>query len=235
MSLFSGGKDSSWALYRALETGRNVERLVTVHPPDDSFMFHAPATELATLAARSIGIPLVDVHLTDADPGPVTDVGGQGDREIEPVEAALRDLAPELGGIDGLVAGAVASEYQTSRIRTMADRLGADLFTPLWREDPAAIADRMLADGFDVLVVAVAAEGLDESWLGRRLDRAAFGELKRLKREYGVHLLGEGGEFETLVTDAPHMDRPIDLTAETVWLGDRGTLRITDARLGGRE
>ena len=38
-------------------------------------------------------------------------------------------------------------------------------------------------------------------------------------------------EFETLVTDGPHMKRAIELEYETEWDGTRGTLRITDARL----
>ena len=41
----------------------------------------------------------------------------------------------------------------------------------------------------------------------------------------------EGGEFETLVTDGPHMDRPIRLEYETEWEGSRGHLRIEDAWL----
>jgi uncharacterized protein (TIGR00290 family) len=90
----------------------------------------------------------------------------------------------------------------------------------------------MLEAGFEIRIVQVAAAGLDESWLGRRLDEAALAELARLNDRYGVHLLGEGGEFETLVTDAPHMDRPIELEYEPVWEGSRGHLRITDARLG---
>ena len=61
VSLFSGGKDSSWALYRALEEGLPVDRLLTVHPEGDSYMYHVPATDLASLAAESVGIELVDV------------------------------------------------------------------------------------------------------------------------------------------------------------------------------
>ncbi|WP_424019675.1 diphthine--ammonia ligase [Halorientalis pallida] len=232
VSLFSGGKDSSWALYRALETGLAVERLVTVHPEGDSYMYHVPATDLAALAAESVGIPLVDVHPDDFEAETATDAGEQGDAELEPLEAALRDLDADLpGGIAGLTAGAVESEYQTSRIEAMADRLGADLFAPLWQEDPRALADAMLDTGFEIRIIQVAAYGLDESWLGRTLDRDALADLEALNEEYGVHVLGEGGEFETLVTDGPHMDRPIRLEYDTVWEGSRGYIRIEDARL----
>jgi ABC transporter with metal-binding/Fe-S-binding domain ATP-binding protein len=234
VSLFSGGKDSSWALYRALEVGLPVERLVTVHPESESFMYHVPATELASLAAESIGIPLVDVHPADFEErAPAGETSGErGDRELEPLERALEHLARELGGLGGLTAGAVESEYQTSRIRAMADRLGCELFAPLWGEDPRGLAGAMLDAGFEILILQVAAGGLDESWLGRRLDREALAELESLNERYGVHLLGEGGEFETFVVDGPHMSRPIELAYERVWEGDRGHLRVTDARLG---
>ena len=236
VSLFSGGKDSAWALYRALESGRDVQRLVTVHPSDDSYMYHIPATSLATLAAESIGIELVDVEPDDLAAESAVDSGQQGDAELEPLEAALETLDAELpGGVAGVTAGAVESEYQTSRIRAMCDRLDAELFAPLWQEDPRALADAMLAAGFEIRIIQVAAYGLDESWLGRTLDEAALDELAALNEEYGVHILGEGGEFETLVTDGPHMDRPIRLSYETEWEGDRGAIRIEDAWLGDGE
>ncbi|MCU4975154.1 diphthine--ammonia ligase [Halobacteria archaeon AArc-m2/3/4] len=232
ISLFSGGKDSSWALYRALETGLEVGRLVTVHPTGDSYMYHVPETELATLAAESIGIELLDVEPDDFDAADATDSGTQGDDELEPLEAALRELESELpGGIAGVTAGAVESEYQTSRIEAMCERLDCDLFAPLWQEAPRELADEMLEAGFEILIVQVAAQGLDEPWLGRTIDEDALADLEAINEEYGVHLLGEGGEFETLVVDGPHMGRRIDLEYETEWEGTRGRIRVTDARL----
>jgi len=231
-SLFSGGKDSSWALYRALEAGHPVERLVTVHPEGDSYMYHVPATRLAELAAESIGIKLLAVEPADFEAESATDSGAQGDAELEPLEAALADLDTTFdGGLTGITAGAVESEYQTSRIQAMADRLDAELFAPLWQCDPRNLVDAMLDAGFEIRIIQVAAYGLDESWLGRRLDADAITELESLNDEYGVHILGEGGEFETLVTDGPHMDRRIELDYETEWDGTRGRLRIDDAWL----
>ncbi|MCT9095977.1 diphthine--ammonia ligase [Haloarchaeobius sp. HME9146] len=233
VSLFSGGKDSSWALYRALEAGLPVSHMLTVHPEGESYMYHVPATELTSLAAESIGLQHVNVTPEDFDAMTATDSGEQGDAELEPLEAALADLSDDLeGGLAGVTAGAIESEYQTSRIQAMADRLGCDVFAPLWQRDPSELAREMLDAGFEITILQVAAHGLDESWLGRTLDADAFAELEALNEEYGVHVLGEGGEFETFVTDGPHMDRPIELEYETVWEGTRGHIEITDARLG---
>ncbi len=229
VSLFSGGKDSSWVLYQALESDRAVTRLLTIHPPDGSYLYHTPATRLTALAAESIGLPLIEIT-PDFDPAAATDSTVQGDRELEPLEERLRALADEINLI-GITAGAVESHYQTDRLRQMCDRLHIELFAPLWQQDPHALASAMLAAGFEITIIQVAAAGLDATWLGRTLDEQALQELDALNDEYGVHLLGEGGEFETFVTNGPHMQQRIELAYEKEWEGTHGHLRITDAWL----
>lgn len=232
VSLFSGGKDSSFALYRALERGLPVDRLVTIHPAGDSYMYHVPATELATLAAESIGIESIDVHPDDFDAATATDSSSQGDREVEPLAATLAELDETVpGGIAGLIVGAVESEYQHERIERLCEDLDCDLFAPLWHEDPRSLGEDMVSAGFEILIVQVAAGGLDESWLGRTLDGEALDELESLNDSHGVHPLGEGGEFETIVVDGPHMERRLDLAYDTEWEGTRGSIAVTDASL----
>jgi diphthine-ammonia ligase len=230
VALFSGGKDSSWALYRALETGRPVSHLLTVHPSADSYMYHVPETDLTRLAAGAVGIDHVEVTADDLDATAATDAGAQGDRELAPLERALRGLVVD-GDVAGVTAGAVESEYQTSRVAALCDRLDLELFAPLYGEDPERLGRAMVDAGFEIRVVAVAAAGLDESWLWRRLDGAALDDLLALRDRRGVHPLGEGGEFETLVVAGPHMDGRIDADYETKWDGRRGRVHVTDARL----
>ena len=230
VSLFSGGKDSSWALYRALEEGLSVSHLLTVHPSEDAYMYHVPETGLTSLAAEAAGIDHVEVTADDLAAPEATDAAVQGDREVAPLERALRGLAGD-GELAGVTAGAIASEFQTSRIEALCDRLGVDLFAPLYGADPEELGRAMVDAGFEVRVLAVAAAGLDESWLWRELDHAALDELVALNEEYGVHPLGEGGEFETVVVAGPHMDGRLDVECEREWKGGRGRVRVTDARL----
>jgi len=102
------------------------------------------------------------------------------------MEAALREIAAgDDVDLAGVTAGAVESEFQTSRIQGMCDRLGIDLFAPLWQESPVALAEAMFEAGFEIRIVQVAAYGLDESWLGRRYDADALAELVDLREECG--------------------------------------------------
>ncbi|MDR5656836.1 diphthine--ammonia ligase [Halodesulfurarchaeum sp. HSR-GB] len=230
VSLFSGGKDSVAAFVMAREAGLAVDRLVTVHPEGDSYLYHVPATRLAELAATSIGVELTAV------PGGTStghDSSERGDEELEPLEETLEALDEEVaGGLAGVTVGAIESEFQATRIADMCRRLGIDMYAPLWRRDPVELGEWFLDRGFTIKIVAVAAAGLDESWLGRTLDREAFAELQALNEQYGVHVLGEGGEFETLVTEGPHMNQPIEIEYTTHWDGTRGHVEIESARLG---
>ncbi len=230
VSLFSGGKDSVGAFYRARAAGLNVDRLVTVHPAGGSYLYHVPATKLVDLAAESIGVSVTAVE------GPKVsghDSGPRGDREIKPLERALAELdEKESPGLAGVTVGAIESDYQASRIEAMCRRLGIDMYAPLWHENPVELGHWFVETGFEIRIVAVAAAGLDESWLGRTLDGEALSELQELNAEYGVHVLGEGGEYETLVTDGPHMSRPLEIEYTIEWDGMRGHLEIESARLG---
>lgn len=229
VSLFSGGKDSAGAFYRAREAGLDVTRLVTVHSAGDSYMYHVPATELVDLAAQSMGVSVTAVT------GPELsghDSGAQGDREIEPLETALSELDTSPEGLAGVTVGAIESEFQAARIEAMCRRLGIDMYAPLWHEPPLELGEWFIDMGFEIRIIQVAAAGLDRSWLGRTLDRGALSELAELHETYGVHVLGEGGEFETLVTDGPHMDRPLEIEYSKTWDGTRGHLEIESAHLG---
>ncbi|WP_297550711.1 TIGR00289 family protein [Thermococcus sp.] len=185
--LYSGGKDSNYALYWALKQGFEVKYLVSmVSESEESYMYHVSNIHLTELQAKAIGIPLIKGFTS-----------GEKEKEVEDMKAVLEGLK-----IDGVVAGALASEYQKKRVDRVAKELGIQSFAPAWHRDPIEYM-RELIGIFDIVMVGVSAYGLDERWLGRRIDEKALEELVKLHEKYRIHVAGEGGEFETFVRDAP--------------------------------
>lgn len=231
VALFSGGKDSFLALRRAQAAGHRVERLVTVDASPGSYLYHAPATAAIPYIARSLGLEATHLEA----PAPQTDVSGDAARrEIAPLAAYLDDRLADGDALAGLVTGAVASRYQYDRLSALCAERGLDLVAPLWGLEGTEVLAAMLEAELAVDVVAVAAEGLGRDWLGRRLDAEAVAELEALAETVGVHPAGEGGEFETLVVDAPAFSAPLSYEATTRWHGTHGALELTDVGLADR-
>ncbi|MBI1973331.1 diphthine--ammonia ligase [Candidatus Micrarchaeota archaeon] len=193
--LFSGGKDSSFAAYKAFKEGHEIRALVTLVPKHaESYMFHYPNLQLTPLQAKLMRFPHVMVDT-------------EGEKEKELVD--LRLAISRVEGIEGVVSGALASVYQKKRVDAVCQELGLESIAPLWKRDPETNLREELAEGFEVIFTGIAADGLDESWLGRKLDEDAIRDLKRLHKKYGIHIGGEGGEFESFVLNCPLFDKPI--------------------------
>jgi ABC transporter with metal-binding/Fe-S-binding domain ATP-binding protein len=216
-ALFSGGKDSCYAVHVAEQWGWEVGPLVTVQPAgEESMMFHWPNIGLTPLLARAMGKEHVLV------PG-----SGTPEQELDELGAALQPL-----GVDGIISGAVASEYQRTRLERMAHRIGLKTWAPLWHKDPLLLLRDLRRAGFDARVAGCFAEGLSEAWLGRPLDEAAIGGLAQLQRGKGIHPGGEGGEYESLCLAGPGWRSRVEVVrARKEWHRDRGVWRVEDVRL----
>ena len=215
--LFSGGKDSTYAAYVAMQRGWEIASLVTFWPADtESMMFHVPNLAMTELQAEAMALPLVE------------EPAGAGETaELEALGRAFRRL-----DADGIVVGAIASDYQHSRVNRAAPDAGLGVFAPLWRHDPAALVRDYLRAGLRIVFSSVSAEGLDRTWLGRPWDDAAVADLLRLSEARGLHPCGEGGEFETLVLDAPFFEKRIVVDrSEASWEGTAGSWRVVEAHL----
>jgi diphthine-ammonia ligase len=191
--LYSGGKDSNRALHWALTHDLIVANLVTMFPEtQDSLMYHTPALNLVDLQSRAVDIPLVKGHAT----------GIRVEEEVESLRTTLEPL-----DIEGIVTGALESTYQKSRVDSVCESLGLRSYAPFWHADLRKHLAETIALGFEVIFVAVAALGLSEDWLGRKLDREALEDLINLHEKYRINIGGEGGEYETLVCDGPTFKR----------------------------
>ena len=52
-----------------------------------------------------------------------------------------------------------------------------------------------------------------------------------ISSQFRFNLDGEGGEFETIVVDAPHMKQLIEVLGHPEWIGNRGIWVIDSAKL----
>ncbi|MEM3550949.1 MAG: TIGR00289 family protein [Candidatus Bathyarchaeia archaeon] len=219
--LATGGKDSTLALYRVLERGYDVECLVSMFPlRENSWMFHYPNIRLVELFAEAVRIPIVKAETS-----------GVKDVEVEDLKRTVRRLK-----VDGLVSGVIASNYQKRKLEEICNELEIKCITPLWQENPIKLLGEMLKLKFKAVITGVYAYGFDINWLGRIIDKEAVKALIELNKRFGVSPVGEGGEYETLVIDAPIFSRRIKIVeAERVWKGQGGYLHVKKAILEEKE
>jgi len=216
-ALVTSGKDSALALYRAMKKGYEVAYLVTMIPQrQDSWMFHYPNIRLVDLFAEAVGIPLVKAETI-----------GVKEVEVEDLKKLLATL-----DVDAVVSGAISSQYQKKRIDNVCSELGLKSIAPLWHQDPRKLLDELLKLKIETIIVGVYAFGFTSNWLGRKIDQTTISDLVELNKKYQVSLVGEGGEYETLVLDAPFFLKKMQLIEiEKVWEGQSGYLFVKRAAL----
>lgn len=217
-ALVSGGKDSVYAAYLADSQGWPVDELLTFRPSHpDSLLFHTPNLDLVALQASAWG----KRHRSVPIPGP---------EESEELSALRSALSGDRGP---LVVGAIQSSFQWARIVRVGDELGRRVYAPLWRKDPHRVVREEISAGLDIRLVHLAAEPLTPDLLGRRLDTALLEELERRSRTVRtVNVAGEGGEFESLVVDAPFFRSRIILDrSEASTTGSTSRLTVEAAHL----
>jgi diphthine-ammonia ligase len=216
--LFSSGKDSCYALHLMQRQNYQISCLITMRSENSaSYMFHTPNVELAKIQAEAMEIPLIE-HRTK----------GRKEEELADLEYAIAK-AKRLYHIEGIVTGALFSDYQRTRIERVADRLGLKVFSPLWHMDQEQLLRQIVASGFEVVLSSVAAFGLDQSWLGKRIDENFIQNLKTIHNMYKINMAGEGGEYESLVLDGPMFKKKIAIKKSDIEVEDTNTARMVVA------
>jgi len=189
--LFSGGKDSTYALYLARRFNHEISCLVSLDSENkDSFMFHTPVDKVDSLAEK-LNLPLIKQKTK-----------GKKELELKDLKKAI-NVAIKKYKIEGIVTGAVASTYQASRIQKICNELDIYCFNPLWQKDQIELLNELIKNNFKFKIVKVAADGLDDSWLNKIIDSKTLPELIELSRRYKFNPVGEGGELETEIVSCP--------------------------------
>lgn len=199
-SLFSGGKDSVYATYFTKKQGYEISCLITLHSENkESYMFHTPSIKKTKNQAKIMNIPLI-VHKTK----------GKKEEELKDLKDAIKKAIKKYN-IEGIVTGALHSEYQASRIQKICDDLKIKCINPLWHKPEIDYLNELLKNNFKIIIIGVFAYPLNQSWLGRTINKEFIEEVKVLKEKYKIHPAGEGGEFETFVLNCPLFKRPLEI------------------------
>ena len=198
--LFSSGKDSNYATYIMKKQNYDISCLITLQSKNPhSYMFQTVGVDIAKLQAKALDIPLL---LKETD--------GIKEEELQDLYDVLAKAKNEYK-LDGIVTGAMFSNYQRSRIEKVCDSLGLKIFSPLWHKTQVMEMRELLQLGFSIVFVVIAAEGLDSSWLGRKITLKDVEKLAELEQKIGLNCAGEGGEFESVVLDGPLYSKKIVL------------------------
>jgi diphthine-ammonia ligase len=226
-ALCSGGKDSTFSIYKALQIGHTVECIVTIHPTtDDSMLFHYPNSRIVKSVADAMQIPFVGVD------------SRMGSSKVEECQVLVQAIKKaKLGyNIEGIVHGTISSRFQNDIFRNACSQHGLANITPLWNVRPYEYLQMLIDNKFRIKIVSVSAAGLDFSWLGKDLTRELIGKLAVLSKRYGINISFEGGEAETLTMDCPIFKKKLLIKSSRIqWDGQRGIFEILDHSLLPKE
>jgi diphthine-ammonia ligase len=229
VGLVSGGKDSIYSLVEAKRQGHEIVCLANLYPVPtetpstatdkeeasatelDSHCFQTVAHTVIPAIAECMGLPLVRrqtkgvshqrslIYASEGQSGSTSD-----EDEVEDLYQLLLEVKTRFPHVNAVSAGAIQSNYQRLRVEAVAKRLGLQPLAFLWQREQHALLKEMLDSGLEAVLVKVAACGLTQRMLGRPLS-ALQNALRKAHDEYGVSVVGEGGEYESSVLYCPQL------------------------------
>ena len=183
--MWSGGKDSALALWRARQRGLQVDWLVNVHDrATGRVRFHATPVAAIAAQAEAAGIRLVSVPT-----------------DWETFDASLGKTFENLvaQGCRGVIFGDIHLADVRGWYEERTRAAGLEHIEPLWGDAPAALLAEFVAIGGRAVLTCVETEKLDASWLGRVIDERFVSEIAAT----GIDPCGENGEYHSFAYRGP--------------------------------
>ncbi|MBN1923218.1 MAG: diphthine--ammonia ligase [Nanoarchaeota archaeon] len=204
-ALYSGGKDSSLALYKMMLDGHDIICLITMLSDNPvSYMFHPSKKRLINLQSKAMKIPVI-----------YGTTKGEKEKELKDLKKLILD-AKKKYKLDGIITGALYSNYQRERIEKICEELKIKCCSPLWHKDQEEEIKELLRNNFKFIMTSVAAYGLNKKWLGKIITEKELEKLVEIKDSIGINIAGEGGEYESLVLDAPMFKKRLKLVKSRI-------------------
>lgn len=217
VALISGGKDSTYNMLHCVVNGHEIIAMANLHPPStaqsdemDSFMYQTVGhTALDYYSACMGGIPMYRGEIKGTSTVQSLEYKpDSNDDETEDLLRLLQRVQQDHPDVEGVSVGAILSTYQRTRVESVCARLGLTSLAYLWERSQAELLDEIIAGGVDARIIKTAAYGLGRKHLGRSLSEIRD-ELVKMNSMFGLHLCGEGGEYETLVFDSPLFEKKL--------------------------
>ncbi|MCX5710966.1 MAG: diphthine--ammonia ligase [Candidatus Omnitrophica bacterium] len=187
VSLWSGGKDSCFACYKAKQQGYQIISVVNFTDSDGvNSVSHGLSADIIQRQASLIDLPLLQKAMPQE---------GYGN--------AFKVLIEELKakeGIAGIVFGDIYLQEHRDWIDKICEELKVKAILPIWTKDTEKLVTEIIDSGFKSIVVSANKDILGEEWLGREIDNRFIKDLKAIGN---IDLCGEKGEFHTFVYDGP--------------------------------
>jgi len=191
---WSGGKDSSLALYELKSSEFQVVSLLTTLTKDfDRISMHGVRRALLEKQAESLHLPLEKVWISKGAPNT------EYEAEMSKALAKYRS--------DGIQHVAFGDLFLADIRKYREEKLTAVKMTgvfPLWKKDTKELASYFVERGFKAIVCTVDPRALHPSFCGRDFNSSFLSDLPA-----GVDPCGENGEFHTFVYDGPIFEKEI--------------------------
>lgn len=208
-ALFSGGKDSTYALHLAMLKGLEITCLVTLKPlRENSWLFHYPSIDLTKLQAKALNLPQI-FEVTSGVKG----------EEIRDLDRAVKE-AIEKYNVKGIVVGALLSDYQRMNVMMIAEKYDLETYTPLWRKEQKEYIRDVVRHGIKFIITEINAFGLPMKFLGKEITLKDVKEIIRYAERYKFNPAFEGGEAETLVIDAPMFKKKLNVEGRVLRISE---------------
>lgn len=193
---WSGGKDSSLCLYKALSAKMTVRKLVTtMNTMQNRISMHGVRRELLEHQAASVQLPLHTIELPE-QPGMEA-----YETEISNTHAALKKE-----GYTHAVYGDIFLEDLKKYREELLQKDELKAVFPLWQKNSKSLLDEFISLGFKAIIVCVNSNFLDQSFCGRIIDESFINDLPG-----NVDVCGENGEYHSFVFDGPIFSTPVGI------------------------
>ena len=196
IGLWSGGKDSCFACYKAKLQGYNFLSLFNFTDASSrNSLSHGLSSQIIRKQVSLLDIPLLQKAMPKQD-------------YREEFKNVINEWKKN-AGIAGIVFGDIYLQEHKDWIDKVCSELNVEPILPLWKEDTRDLINVFIKAGFKAKIVSTDAKFLGEEWLGREVDQELVKDLGNLGN---IDLCGEKGEFHTFVTSGPLFKKRIEIT-----------------------